>query len=97
MWNPKQGTSELLYEAETDSQTQKTNIVTRVFGGGINQEFEIHKSKLLPITIEQTNYKILLYNTGKYIQCPTISPNRKEYEAKQTKNLERNENENMIF
>ena len=28
------------------------------------------------------NDKVLLYNTGKYIQCPVINHNRKEYRKK---------------
>ena len=42
MWNIKNDTSELIYKTEIDSQTQKTNMVTKDDGGrGINQ-FEIH-------------------------------------------------------
>ena len=39
MWNLKYGTNELIYETETDSQTQKTNFWLpkgKGGGGGIN-------------------------------------------------------------
>ena len=32
MWNLKYNTSKLNYKTETDSQTQKTNMVTRKWG-----------------------------------------------------------------
>ena len=36
MWNLKYDTGELIHKAETDSQTQKTDIVTKGEGGRIN-------------------------------------------------------------
>ena len=46
--------------------------------GGINWEFGISRCKLF--CVERINHKILLYNTGNYIQYPTIGHNGKEYE-----------------
>ena len=44
--------------------------------GGINQESEISRYKLLYTKSNQ----ILLYTTGNYIQYPKINHNGKEYE-----------------
>ena len=43
-----------------------------------NVEFGISRCKLL--YIEWMNNKVLLYNTGNYIQYPVINHNGKEYE-----------------
>ena len=58
-------TNELIYEIETDSQTQKTNLWLprgKEDGEGIHWEFEISRYKLL--FIKQMNNKVLLYGTG---------------------------------
>ena len=50
MWNlKKNGTNELIYKAETDSQTSKTNLwlPKGKHGGGISYEFGINKYTLL--------------------------------------------------
>ena len=47
-------------------------------GGGMDWEFGISRSKLL--YIGWINNKVLLYNTGNYIQYPVINCNGKEYE-----------------
>ena len=73
MCNLKYDTNEPIYETETDSQTQKTNLrlpVGKGGGGGINQEFGISRYKLL--YIKQINNKALLYNMGNCIQQPII-------------------------
>ena len=46
-------------------------------GGGMNWEFGVSRCKLLHI--EWINNKVLLYNTGNYIQYPGINHNGKEY------------------
>ena len=64
-------------KTETDSQTQKTNMVTKgERGGGINQEFGINRYTLL--STKQINNKVLLYSTGNYIQYLVITYNGKE-------------------
>ena len=47
-------------------------------GGGIHLEFGVSRYKLLHT--KQINNKVLLYNTGNYIQCPVINHHGKEYE-----------------
>ena len=46
--------------------------------GRMDWEFGISRCKLL--YIEWINNKVLLYNTGNYIQYPVITHNGKEYE-----------------
>ena len=46
--------------------------------GGMDWEFGISRCKLS--YIEWISDKVLLYNTGNYIQCPVINHNGKEYE-----------------
>ena len=46
--------------------------------GGKEWEFGICGGKLL--YIGWINHKVLLYNTGNYIQCPVTTHNAKEYE-----------------
>ena len=47
-------------------------------GGGMDWEFGVSRCKLLHI--EWIENKVLLYNTGNYIQYPVIKHNGKEYE-----------------
>ena len=50
MWNLKYDTNELVYETETDSQTERTGLWLpkgRGSGGGMDWEFEISRCKLL--------------------------------------------------
>ena len=49
-----------------------------VGGEGKDREFGISRCKLLYIGWK--NNKVLLYNTGNYIQYPVINHNGKEYE-----------------
>ena len=79
MWNLKYETNELIYEIETDSQTQRTDLWLprgRWGRGGMDWEFAISRCKLL--YTEGINTKILLYSTGNYIQYPVINHNGKE-------------------
>ena len=81
MWNLRYDTNELIYETETDSLTQKTNLQLpkgKGDGGGINQEFVISRYKLL--YTKQINNKDLLNSTGNYIQYLVINYNGKESE-----------------
>ena len=69
MWNLKYGTNELSYTAETDSQTQRTDLwlpSRRGSGGGSDWEFGVSRCKLL--YKGWINNKVLLYKTGNYIQ-----------------------------
>ena len=80
MWNLKYDTNELIYEIETDSQTQRTDLWLprrRVGRVGKDWEFGISKCKLL--YIEWINNKVLLHSTEKYIQYSVINHNGKEY------------------
>ena len=73
-------TNELIYETETDSQTQRTDLWLprgRGVEGGMDWEFGVSRCKLL--YIEWINNKVLLYSTGNYIQYPMIRHSGKEY------------------
>ena len=79
MWNLKYDTYEPIYEAETDSQTLRTDLqLPRGRGGegGMDWEFVVSRCKLLHI--EWMDNKVLLYSTGNYIQCTGINHNGKE-------------------
>ena len=52
MWNLKYNTNELIYETETDSQTQKTDVW--LLKGGMDWEFGISRCKLLYRKDKQT-------------------------------------------
>ena len=78
MWNLKCDTSELIYEA--DSQTERTGLCLPEGAGGWDGkdwEFEISRCKLL--YIEWINNKVLL-GAGSYIPCPVINHDGKECE-----------------
>ena len=49
MWNLKYGTNELIYETETDSQTENRLVVAKGEGGerGMDWEFRVSRCKLL--------------------------------------------------
>ena len=67
-------------KTETDSQTQRTDLWLprgRWAGEGYEWEFGVSRCKLL---YQWINNKVLLYNTGNYIQYPEINHNGKEYE-----------------
>ena len=70
--------NELIYEIETDWQTQRTDLSTscQVDGGRMDWEFGISSYKLSG----WINNRVLLYITGNYIQCPVINRNGKESE-----------------
>ena len=80
VWNLNYDTSELIYETETDSQTQRADLWLpggRV-GGGMHWGFGISRCKLL--YRGWINDKFLLCSTGNYIQYPVINHNGEEYE-----------------
>ena len=77
MWNLNYDTNELIYETETESQTQRTDYGGQD-GGGVGEEWIGSLGVADAIYIEQIN-KVLLYRTGNYIQRPVINHNEKEY------------------
>ena len=85
MWNLKYDTNELIYETETDSQKQRTDLWLprrKGDGGGMDWEFEISRCKLL--YTEWINNKVPLYSTENYIHYDVINHNGKEYEEEYT-------------
>ena len=82
MWDLKKLTNKFIYKAEINSEAQKTNLWLPKKNWGwrreINQESEINIYILL--YIKQINNKDLLYSTGNYIQCLTITYNGEESE-----------------
>ena len=80
MWNLNYGTNKPIYKTETDSQTGRTDLVSKGKWGdrGMDREFAVGRCKLLHL--EWINNKVLLYSTGNYIQSPGINHNRKEHE-----------------
>ena len=69
----KRETNELIYKTETNSEIWKTNLwlLKGKMGGGIDEELEITRYKLLHI--KEINNQILLYSAGNYIQYPIIN------------------------
>ena len=80
MWNLKYDTNELIYETETDSDIEDRRVVAKGVEGGRGMDWEFGISRCKLVYIEWINNKVLLYSTGKYIQCLVINHNRKEYE-----------------
>ena len=82
MWNLNYGTNKPIYKTETDSQTGRTDLVSKGKWGdrGMDREFAVGRCKLLHL--EWINNKVLLYSTGNYIQSPGINHNRKEYKKR---------------
>ena len=64
MWNLKYDTNERVYEIETDSWTQRTDLwlAGGWRGGGMEWAFGISRCKLL--YTEGINNKVLLHSTG---------------------------------
>ena len=82
MWNLKYSTNEHIYETETDSQTYRTDL--RLPKGrrgerGMSWEFGVSINRCKLLCLEYINNKVLLYNTGNYMQSPEINHNEKEY------------------
>ena len=77
MWNLKYGTNEPIYEMETESWEQRTDLWLPWWGGGAQDgwEFGVNRYKLLHI--EWINNKVLLYSSGNYILSPGINHNGK--------------------
>ena len=75
MWNLKSDTNEFIYKMEIESQTQKTNMVTKGDSGSwgeINQKFGVNMYRLLHI--KQADNEDLLYSTGELysISCNNL-------------------------
>ena len=76
MGNLKYDTNELIYEAETDSQTLKTDLR---FPGHLGYKLLYIGwiQYLQTITYRMDGQEVLLYSTGNYIQYPRINHNGK--------------------
>ena len=72
--NLKYDANELVYETETESQTQRIDLRKGVGG---EKEWEVGVSSCKLLYKEWIN-KILLYSTGSYIQYPTMEKNIKK-------------------
>ena len=74
MWNLKYDTNEHIYETETDSHIQRTDLwLPRRGGGGGGKDWDLGISRC-KLIYRMDNYKVLLYSTGNYIQYPVIKP-----------------------
>ena len=82
MWNLKYDVKELIYKTETNSQRAQV-CDCQGMGGDMDQEFGIHRNKLL--YIERINNKVLLFSSGNYSQYPMINHNGNEYEKEHGK------------
>ena len=60
-------------------------VVARGCGGGLDWKFRVSRCKLL--YLEWRNNKVLLCNTGNYIQHPAINHKGKDYEIKLQYNI----------
>ena len=60
MWNLKYGTKELIYETETESQAQRTDLWLPRQGGGEGMEWESGMSRCKLLYMEWINNKVLL-------------------------------------
>ena len=69
MWNLKQP-NELIYETETDLQTQNRLVVARRGGGGDG------------LQIQTTTDRLDKQSTGNYTQHPGINPNGKDFKQR---------------
>ena len=82
MWNLKYDSNELIYETETDSQTQRTDLWLprgkQGGEGGMDWEFGVSRGKVL--YVDWINNKVLLHSTRNYIQYPVINHKGKEHE-----------------
>ena len=80
MWNLKYDTNEPIYETETDSQTQRTDLsIAKGDGEWGTDGLGVWGQQMQTIT-HRINNKVLLYSTGNYSQYPIINHNGKEYE-----------------
>ena len=77
MWNLKYDTNELIYETETDLQTENRLVVAK---GEWVGERRTGISELADVNYYGINNNVLPYSTGNNIQYPVINHNGKEYE-----------------
>ena len=75
MWNLKYDTNELIYETETDLQTENRLVVTK---GEWVGERRTGISELADVNYYGINNNVLPYSTGNNIQYPVINHNGKE-------------------
>ena len=79
MWNLKYDANEYIYDTETESQTQTTDLWLSRWRG-MESGVEISRCRLLHT--KWINKEVLSYRTRNYIQYPMISHNGNEYEKK---------------
>ena len=75
MQNLKPDINEAIYERETDSWAQRTDLWSP--RGGLKQGIEVSRCQVLSVYTGQKNSKVLLQSTGNYIEYD--NHNRKEY------------------
>ena len=83
MWNLKYDTNELIYETETNSQTQRTDLwLPKGRDGGRGKDWESGIRRCKPLYLyrmyEQQS-PTLQHRELQYIQYPVINHNGKEY------------------
>ena len=74
MWNLNMPQMNYL-GTDTDSQTRTGLWLPKGRGGGGRSEWEVGVSRCQLLYMEAIKNKVLLYNTGNYIQCPMINHN----------------------
>ena len=78
MWNLKYHISEHIYETETDSQTQRTDVrLPRGQELGVEEGGGVWDQQMKAVI--NINNKFLPYSTGNYIQYSVINHKGKEY------------------
>ena len=78
MRNLKHDANELIFETETDWQTQNTDLRSPRRRGHKRLDWESGMNRCKLLYIKEMNNKVLLYSTENYIQYP-INRYRKEY------------------
>ena len=82
MWNLKYDANEPIYEAETDSQTQRTDLWLPRWGGGGGWTGSLGQ-QMQTIIYRMNKQQGPMYSTGNYIQYPVITYYRKESEKEE--------------
>ena len=79
MSNVTYDTDECIYETETDTKTQRTDLWLPKLGGGREMNWEFGVGRCKPLHLEWINNKVLLYSTKNYTPFPGIKDNGKGY------------------
>ena len=78
MWNLKYDTNELIYETETDSQTERTDLWGPRGGGWEREGVGIWGLQVQTSKYRMDKQQAPTVYTGNYIQYPVINHNEKE-------------------